>query len=110
MLICVSDTPDVDQVLFGENGVLHGAQPGALVVDHSTISPQATKAMAARLAAAGVQMLDAPVSGGSEGAAKGTLSIMVGGPADQFAACPARVPGHGQDDHPRGRPSARGRL
>ncbi len=85
LLVCVSDTPDVEQVLFGENGVIHGAHAGLLVVDHSTISPQATKSMAERLAAAGVQMLDAPVSGGSEGAAKGTLSIMVGGPADQFA-------------------------
>lgn len=84
ILICVSDTPDVEAVLFGENGVAHGARPGALVVDHSTISPQATQAFAAQLSEIGVPMLDAPVSGGSEGAAKGTLSIMVGGDADQF--------------------------
>jgi 3-hydroxyisobutyrate dehydrogenase len=84
-LVCVSDTPDVEQVILGEKGIIHGAQPGALVIDHSTISPQATQAIAAQLAARGVDMLDAPVSGGSEGAAKGTLSIMVGGGADQFA-------------------------
>ncbi|HRE27656.1 MAG TPA: NAD(P)-dependent oxidoreductase, partial [Anaerolineales bacterium] len=60
------------------------ARPGALVVDMSTISPAATRAIAARLAEKGVAMLDAPVSGGSEGAARGTLSIMVGGPAEQL--------------------------
>ncbi len=88
--ICVSDTPDVQAVILGENGVMHGAQPGALVVDHSTISPIATQEMAAKLAEKGVHMLDAPISGGSEGAANGTLSIMVGGEADQFArALPA---------------------
>lgn len=80
-LICVSDTPDVEQVILGENGVLEGARPGSLVVDMSTISPQATRSMAAKLAEKGVAMLDAPVSGGSEGAAKGMLSIMVGGEA-----------------------------
>ncbi len=88
--ICVSDTPDVEAVVLGENGVIHGAQPGALIVDHSTISPIATKEMAAKLAEKDVHMLDAPISGGSEGAANGTLSIMVGGEAEQFArALPA---------------------
>jgi 2-hydroxy-3-oxopropionate reductase len=81
ILICVSDTPDVEQVLFGENGVSAGVKPGALVVDHSTISPQKTVDMAKRLNAQGVAYLDAPVSGGSEGAAKGILSIMIGGAA-----------------------------
>lgn len=84
ILICVSDTPDVNDVLLGEHGVIHGARPGVLVIDHSTISPQATREFALQLADMGVSMLDAPVSGGSEGAAKGTLSIMVGGDADQF--------------------------
>jgi 2-hydroxy-3-oxopropionate reductase len=84
VFICVSDTPDVEQVILGENGVLEGAQSGALVVDHSTISPQATREMAAKLAEKGVAMLDAPVSGGSEGALKGTLSIMVGGSAESL--------------------------
>jgi 2-hydroxy-3-oxopropionate reductase len=84
IFICVSDTPDVEQVILGENGVLAGATSGALVVDHSTISPQATREMAAKLAEKGVGMLDGPVSGGSEGALKGTLSIMVGGGADHL--------------------------
>ena len=84
ILICVSDTPDVEAVILGENGVLAGVKPGSLVVDHSTISPQATKEMAAKLREKGAAMLDAPVSGGSEGAAKGTLSIMVGGEEADF--------------------------
>ena len=84
IVTCVSDTPDVERVLLGEDGVIHGAKPGSLVIDCSTISPQATKEFAAKLAEKGIHMLDAPVSGGSEGAAKGTLSIMVGGDEDQF--------------------------
>lgn len=84
IVICVSDTPDVEAVLLGENGIIHGAQTGSLVIDCSTISPQATQVMAEKLAAKGIAMLDAPVSGGSEGAAKGTLSIMVGGAATDF--------------------------
>ncbi len=83
IITCVSDTPDVEAVILGEDGVIHGASPGALVIDMSTISPQVTQAIAAKLDAAGIHMLDAPVSGGSEGAARGTLSIMVGGEADQ---------------------------
>lgn len=82
--ICVSDTPDVEALILGEQGVIHGAQPGALVVDCSTISPKATRSLAQALEERDISMLDAPVSGGSEGAARGTLSIMVGGPADQF--------------------------
>jgi len=90
ILVCVSDTPDVEAVILGEDGVIFGAKAGSLVVDHSTISPVATKAIAAQLEEKGVSMLDAPISGGSEGAANGTLSIMVGGDAEQFArATPA---------------------
>jgi len=77
----VSDTPDVEAVLFGPDGVETGASDGLLVVDMSTISPSATRAFAERLAGRGVRYLDAPVSGGSEGAKKGTLSIFVGGEA-----------------------------
>ena len=77
----VSDTPDVEAVLFGPAGVAEGAVAGSLVVDMSTISPSATRAFAERLAAQGVAMLDGPVSGGSEGAKKGTLSIFIGGDA-----------------------------
>jgi 3-hydroxyisobutyrate dehydrogenase len=75
----VSDTPDVEAVLFGPDGVEAGAETGLLVVDMSTISPSATRSFAERLATKGVHYLDAPVSGGSEGAKKGTLSIFVGG-------------------------------
>jgi 3-hydroxyisobutyrate dehydrogenase len=83
IITCVSDTPDVEQVILGEQGVIHGAKAGSLVIDMSTISPQATREIATQLKAKGVQMLDAPISGGSEGAARGTLSIMVGGEAAQ---------------------------
>jgi 3-hydroxyisobutyrate dehydrogenase len=82
---CVSDTPDVLEVLLGEQGALKGARPGALFVDMSTISPQGAREVAAALAEKSARFLDAPVSGGSEGAAKGTLSIMVGGADDDVA-------------------------
>ncbi len=83
IITCVSDTPDVEAVILGKNGVIHGAKAGSLVIDMSTISPQVTQKIAAKLAEKDVAMLDAPISGGSEGAAKGTLSIMVGGDAAQ---------------------------
>lgn len=81
VISCVSDTPDVEAVLLGPNGVIEGAQPGTLMIDMSTISPQATTSIAEQLAAKEIAMLDAPVSGGAEGAARGTLSIMIGGDA-----------------------------
>ncbi len=83
IVTCVSDTPDVESVVLGDRGIVHGAKAGSLVIDMSTISPKATTEIGARLAEKSVHMLDAPISGGSEGAAKGTLSIMVGGEADQ---------------------------
>ena len=79
IVVCLSDTPDVEAVLFGVEGVADGARPGSLVIDCSTISPGASEGFAERLAARGVAFVDAPVSGGSEGAVKGTLTIMVGG-------------------------------
>ncbi len=85
VIVCVSDTPDVEAVILGPQGVAEGAKPGVLLIDMSTISPQATRTIAARLAEKGVGMLDAPVSGGSEGAARGTLTIMVGGREEDFA-------------------------
>ena len=87
VITCVSDTPDVEAVLLGDapRGAIHGLRPGSLVIDMSTISPQATRMISEKLAARGVGMLDAPVSGGSEGAARGTLSIMIGGEAEQVA-------------------------
>jgi 3-hydroxyisobutyrate dehydrogenase len=84
VVTCVSDTPDVESIIFGESGVVHGAQSGSIVVDMSTISPIATRRMAEALKAKGIKMLDAPVSGGSEGAQNGTLTIMVGGEAADF--------------------------
>jgi len=84
IVICVSDTPDVEGIILGDAGVIHGAPQGSIVVDMSTISPAATRRMAAMLAEKGVGMLDAPVSGGSEGARNGSLSIMAGGEAAVF--------------------------
>jgi 3-hydroxyisobutyrate dehydrogenase len=84
ILICVSDTPDVEGVLFGEEGLAKGLRSGATVVDLSTISPSAAKRFGQTLAEKNIAFLDAPVSGGSEGADKGTLSIMVGGEEDVF--------------------------
>ncbi|MBD2257169.1 NAD(P)-dependent oxidoreductase [Pseudanabaena sp. FACHB-2040] len=81
VITCVSDTPDVETVILGEGGVIYGAQPGTVVVDMSTISPGVTRRIAGELAAKDIAMLDAPVSGGSEGAKQGTLSIMIGGEA-----------------------------
>ena len=79
VLVCVSDTPDVEAVLFGTDGVASGAAPGTLVIDCSTIDPTASRGFAARLAAQGIGFVDAPVTGGSEGARNATLAILVGG-------------------------------
>jgi 3-hydroxyisobutyrate dehydrogenase len=81
---CVSDTLDVEAVLFGPAGVASGVRPGALVIDCSTIAPGPTRDFAARLAQRGVGFVDAPVSGGSEGAQKATLTIFVGGEIAAF--------------------------
>jgi 2-hydroxy-3-oxopropionate reductase len=80
----VSDTADVLQVILGEQGVILGAKAGSVVVDMSTILPSASRQIAAALADNNIEMLDAPVSGGSQGAIDGTLSIMVGGKAAVF--------------------------
>ncbi|MFC1877586.1 NAD(P)-dependent oxidoreductase [Thermodesulfobacteriota bacterium] len=82
IITCVSDTPDVEAVVLGAEGIIHGAPAGSLVIDMSTISPTATRHVAAKLADRKIRMLDAPVSGGSEGAQNGTLAIMVGGEAE----------------------------
>ncbi|MGA2584427.1 MAG: NAD(P)-dependent oxidoreductase [Tepidisphaeraceae bacterium] len=79
ILICVTDTPDVEAIVSGPDGILSAARPGLIVVDHSTIAPSATKKLSAALAAEEISMLDAPVSGGDVGAKNGTLAIMVGG-------------------------------
>ncbi|MBV5294777.1 MAG: 2-hydroxy-3-oxopropionate reductase [Curvibacter lanceolatus] len=79
------DTPDVEQVLFGDDGLALGLSPGKLVIDMSSIAPLPTQDFARRIDKLGCQYLDAPVSGGEVGAQKGTLSIMVGGPEAAFA-------------------------
>ncbi|HEY1998976.1 2-hydroxy-3-oxopropionate reductase [Paraburkholderia sp.] len=86
IFIMVPDTPDVERVLFAENGVASGLGKGQVVIDMSSISPMATKEFAAKVNALGSRYLDAPVSGGEVGAKAGTLTIMVGGPADTFEA------------------------
>jgi 3-hydroxyisobutyrate dehydrogenase len=85
VVICVSDTPDVESVLFAEGGLADGLAEGALVIDCSTIAPGPTREFASRLAERGVGFVDAPVSGGSEGAQQGTLTIMVGGHDEDVA-------------------------
>ncbi len=82
VVTCLPDTPDVREVVAGPNGILDGAKPGLIVVDHSTIAPLGAQEIAAACAKKGVAFLDAPVSGGQQGAIAGTLSIMVGGDAD----------------------------
>ncbi len=75
------DTPDVEKVVLGENGIIKGAHAGLIYVDNSTIKPAAARSIAAELAKKGVHALDAPVSGGEPGARNATLTIMVGGEA-----------------------------
>lgn len=79
IITMVGDTPDVLEVVEGEEGVIHGARPGTYLIDMSTISPEVTRSLAERVKKHGIVMLDAPVSGGDVGAKNGTLSIMVGG-------------------------------
>ena len=83
IITCVSDTPDVEAVISGDDGILTTLTPGSLVIDMSTISPQTTKELGDLIESKGSYMLDAPISGGSEGAANGTLSIMIGGAEEQ---------------------------
>ncbi len=86
VITMVPDTPDVERVVAGDDGVIDGLKRGAIVVDMSSISPVVARRLAERVAAAGGVMLDAPVSGGEIGAINATLSIMVGGDAAAFAA------------------------
>jgi 3-hydroxyisobutyrate dehydrogenase len=84
VFICVTDTPDVETIILGKGGVIEAARPGMIVVDHSTISPSATRRFAEALQAKGAPFLDAPISGGDVGARNATLSIMVGGDEGAF--------------------------
>jgi 2-hydroxy-3-oxopropionate reductase len=84
IITMVADTPDVEEVILGKKGIIHGAKAGSLVIDMSSIAALTTRRIAAALAEKGIEMLDAPVSGGDKGAMAGTLAIMVGGQAAQF--------------------------
>jgi len=84
--VMVPDSPDVEGVLAGEDGVFAHAEPGTLIIDFSSIRPDVTAALAERARAAGFRFLDAPVSGGEAGPVNATLSIMVGGSGEDFAA------------------------
>jgi 3-hydroxyisobutyrate dehydrogenase len=79
VMICVSDSPGVEEVALGPDGALAGMGPGTVIVDHSTISPAVTRRLGEATTKAGGTWLDAPVSGGSEGAVRGNLAVMVGG-------------------------------
>ena len=87
VIAMVTDTPDVEAVILGDDGAIEGVGHGATVIDMSTVSPRATREIAAILKEKGVDMLDAPVSGGDVGAQQGTLSIMVGGEQAVFDDC-----------------------
>lgn len=82
VITCVTDAPQVEEILFAPNGLIEGMREGSLFIDCSTISPTKVLEFSKRLAQRGIAMLDAPVSGGSEGARLGTLTIMVGGEPD----------------------------
>ncbi|MCK4867308.1 MAG: 2-hydroxy-3-oxopropionate reductase [Alphaproteobacteria bacterium] len=84
IITMVPDTPDVERVLFGENGVAEGLSAGKLVIDMSSVGPMETKDFAARINELGCDYLDAPVSGGEVGAKAGSLTIMIGGPDAAF--------------------------
>jgi 2-hydroxy-3-oxopropionate reductase len=96
VITMLPDTPDVESVIAGPDGVLEGLRAGAVVIDMSSISPAATRELAARVAAREAKMLDAPVSGGEIGAKNATLSIMVGGDANRIRAGQANPRLHGQ--------------
>jgi 2-hydroxy-3-oxopropionate reductase len=87
IITCLPDSPDVEKVVLGPNGIIEGARPGLTVIDMSTIAPAVAIRLADELARRDVRWLDAPVSGGDIGAQQGTLSIMVGGDEEVFEDC-----------------------
>ena len=96
MITMLPDSPDVQAVLLGEDGVFASARPGTLVIDMSTIRPDVAREVATAGAERGLRVLDAPVSGGEAGAIEGTLSIMVGGSAEDFEAARPLLEAMGQ--------------
>nr|WP_246067668.1 2-hydroxy-3-oxopropionate reductase [Paenibacillus koleovorans] len=87
LILMLPNSPEVREVVLGEQGVIQGAKPGTVVIDMSSIAPLVSREIAGQLAEAGVEMLDAPVSGGEPKAIEGTLSVMVGGKKEVFDAC-----------------------
>jgi 2-hydroxy-3-oxopropionate reductase len=87
VITMLPNSPEVKEVILGPNGVIHGARPGCIVADMSSIAPLASQEIAASLAEKGIEMLDAPVSGGQPKAIEGTLSVMVGGKQEIFDRC-----------------------
>lgn len=87
VITMLPDSPNVEQAVLGQDGILEVAKPGTVIIDMSTISPMVARRLAAEAAKKGVPMLDAPVSGGQKGAIEGMLSIMVGGDADVVERC-----------------------
>jgi 2-hydroxy-3-oxopropionate reductase len=87
VITMLPDSPQVEEVYLGQDGVLEGIRKGMIAIDMSTISPVVAKNVAQQMAERGVSMLDAPVSGGDKGAIAGTLSIMVGGDEETFNRC-----------------------
>jgi len=85
VILCLPDSPQVEEALFGPSGVAAGIRPGSIVIDMSTLSPVASRSFASRLAALDVAFVDAPVSGGPMRAASGTLTVMVGASPEDFA-------------------------
>ena len=87
IITMVTDSPDVEDILLGEEGIMSTIKEGSIVIDMSTISPKITKELNAKLNSKGCYMVDAPVSGGSWGAIEGTLSIMIGGEKSAYEQC-----------------------
>jgi 2-hydroxy-3-oxopropionate reductase len=87
VITMLPNSPEVKEVILGQNGVVEGAQPGCIIADMSSIAPLASQEIAAALAEKGIDMLDAPVSGGQPKAIEGTLSVMVGGKQEVFDRC-----------------------
>jgi 3-hydroxyisobutyrate dehydrogenase-like beta-hydroxyacid dehydrogenase len=99
VITCVPDAPQVEEALFGEHGAAHGARPGTLFIDMSTISPVATRAFDERLRAGGFRFADAPVSGGPARAKTGTLTIMAGASDEDFTAAKPVLEAMGTPNH-----------
>lgn len=87
IFICVGDVPDVEDVVLGENGVVHSAKPGAILVDFSTVGPESVRRIYSQVQSRKLSFLDVPISGGDIGAKNATLTMMVGGDREVFETC-----------------------